>query len=348
MYILLALLGLVILPLMVMVIIGAVLSGPRYRGPVTDHFDGSKFLNPGKVKAEGGLAVLKWMFTRKPGPWAETKTENFGKHPLAHFKGGIRITFINHSSFLIQVDGVNILTDPVWSKRVSPFTWSGPKRMRPPGLRFGDLPRIHVVLLTHNHYDHLDVQTMRMVWVSHHPQIIVPLGVKRFLDKNHIGAAFEMDWWQEIQLENKLTINCVPAQHFSGRGLLDRDATLWCGYVITTTAGRIYFAGDTGYNENTFKEIARRFAPFKLSMIPIGAYKPKWFMSPIHVSPEEAVKIHLDVKSETSIGMHFGTFPLADDGGDDPKNDLNEALYNYKIAREEFLILQEGEARVFE
>jgi len=243
---------------------------------------------------------------------------------------------------------VNILTDPVWSKRVSPFTWSGPKRMRPPGLRFGDLPRIHVVLLTHNHYDHLDVQTMRMVWVSHHPQIIVPLGVKRFLDKNHIGAAFEMDWWQEIQLENKLTINCVPAQHFSGRGLLDRDATLWCGYVITTTAGRIYFAGDTGYNENTFKEIARRFAPFKLSMIPIGAYKPKWFMSPIHVSPEEAVKIHLDVKSETSIGMHFGTFPLADDGGDDPKNDLNEALYNYKIAREEFLILQEGEARVFE
>ena len=337
---------LIAIPLAVFTI-GASLSGPRYRGPVSDHFDGSRFINPGNTKAKGGMEVFKWMMSRKPGPWRESKQESFGKHPLGRFEGGIRVTFINHATFLIQVDGVNILTDPVWSKRVSPFKWLGPKRMSSPGIRFGDLPRIHLVLLTHNHYDHLDIETMRMVLGAHHPEIIVPLGLKKFLVQNYIKGSVEVDWWQETSA-NDLIIQSLPAQHFSGRGLLDRDATLWCGYAIKTSRGNIYFAGDTGYNDITFREIGARSGPFKLSMLPIGAYKPEWFMSPIHVSPEEAVRIHLDVHSQSSVAMHFGTFPLADDGEREPVIDLHEALKKFKVSKEAFIVLKPGEVRVFE
>jgi L-ascorbate metabolism protein UlaG (beta-lactamase superfamily) len=298
------------------------------------------------VKAKGGREVFKWMLNRTRRPWTEITTENYGKRPLDHFKDGIRITFVNHSTFLVQVDSLNILFDPVWSRRVSPFRWVGPKRMQLPGIKFEDLPRIHHVVLTHNHYDHLDIQTMRMVFGAHHPRITVPLGVKAFLDAEYISGATEMDWWQECALNEKVNIQAVPAQHFSGRGLLDRDTTLWCGYVISTPWGNIYFAGDTGYNEQTFKEIGSRCEPIKISILPIGAYKPGWFMSPIHTSPEESVKIHLDVRATTSIGMHFGTFPLADDGHDDPVNDLNLALERYNLSKEVFIILKEGEARV--
>lgn len=328
--------------------IGVSLSGPKYRGPVSDHFNGSTFVNYGGVKAKGGMELLKWMLNRKQGRWHEDNGQNYGKHPLSHYKGGIRITFVNHSTFLIQTEGLNILTDPVWSKRVSPFNWIGPKRMKPPGLRLEDLPKIDVVLLTHNHYDHLDLQTLWTVFVAHHPRIITPLGVKALLDQASISGSRDADWWEEIWLGNGIHVQMVPAQHFSGRGFLDRDATLWCGYVIKTSSGNVYFAGDTGYNQQLFKDIGSRCAPIKISLLPIGAYKPSWFMSPIHTSPEEAIKIHKDVKSLTSIGMHFGTFPLADDGGDDPVNDLKVAMEKYQLEAEEFVVLKQGEFRVFE
>lgn len=330
-----------------MVIMGIWFSGPRYHGPVGDHFDGKRFINPGSVKAKGMMEVFKWMLERRRGPWHEKHNENYGKHPLGHFKGGVRVTFINHATFLIQVDGVNILTDPVWSKRVSPLRWIGPKRMSPPGIRFGDLPRIHLVLLTHNHYDHLDVETMRMVFTAHHPRIIAPLGLKKFLDRHYIRGCEEIDWWQETPADD-LVIQSLPAQHFSGRGLLDRDATLWCGYAIKTNEGNIYFAGDTGYNDTTFREIGERSGPFKVSMLPIGAYRPEWFMSPIHVSPEDAVRIHIDVKSQNSIAMHFGTFPLADDGETEPIEDLLHALKRSGISEDAIIVLKPGEVRVFE
>lgn len=333
---------------LVMALVGISLSGPRYRGPVTDHFDGKRFRNPGNAKAKGGLEVLKWMLTRKAGAWRTGFTESYGQRPLGHFRDGIRITFVNHSTFLIQVDGVNILTDPVWSERASPFSWLGPKRVKSPGIRFEDLPAIHVVLITHNHYDHLDVRTMRTIFGAHHPRIVTPLGIKTFLTACYVGGATEIDWWEEIELQNRLKVQAVPAQHFSGRGFLDRDATLWCGYVLKTTAGNIYFAGDTGYNYGTFKEIAARCGPMRVSMLPIGAYKPAWFMSPIHVSPEEAITIHQDVGSERSIGMHFGTFPLADDGCDDPVNDLGYAIEKSELKPDEFIVLKEGEAMVLE
>jgi len=340
--------GLVLAVPLAMVIVGMYISGPRYRGPESDHFDGVNFINPGRVKAKGGLALVRWMLNRKRGYWREDLTENYGKHPLGHFKDGIRITFVNHSTFLIQVEGLNILTDPVWCKRVSPFSWIGPKRMRMPGIRFDDLPRIHLVILSHNHYDHLDLETMRMVFGAHHPRIIAPLGVKEFLDQHYFSGVTEVDWWEEIEAKDRVKIQAVPAQHFSGRGFLDRDKTLWCGYVFKSGLGNIYFAGDTGYNEETFKDIGTRCGPIKVSILPIGAYEPKWFMSPIHVSPEEAVKIHCELGSEISVAAHHGTFPLADDGEVDPVDDLNDALRRAQLNPESFIVLKEGDFRVFE
>ena len=333
--------------IIMLVITGVMISGPGYKGPRSDHFDGKRFFNQAGVKAKGGLEVFKWMMNRQRGVWQENSNANYGKRPLAHFNEGIRVTFVNHSTFLIQVNGLNILTDPVWSKRASPYRWIGPKRMKLPGIRFEDLPRIHIVLLTHNHYDHLDIDTIRVVFGAHHPHIITPLGVKKFLDNHHIAGAHDLDWWQEVSIDN-ITVQAVPAQHFSGRGTFDRDATLWCGYVLKTKAGNIYFAGDTGYNEITFKEIGQRCGPIRLSFLPIGAYKPSWFMSPIHVSPEESLRIHMEVKSAKSIAMHFGTFPLADDSEEDPINDLRSAMTQYQINDDSFLALKEGEVVVIE
>lgn len=347
MWIFILVIGLLVTAGFVMIVVGILISAPRYRGPVSDHFDGSKFINPGGAKAKGPREVLKWMMNRKQGPWHEVTGERFGKHPLAHFKGGIRVTFVNHSTFLIQVDGLNILTDPVWSRRVSPFTWIGPKRMAPPGIRFGDLPKIDVVLLTHNHYDHLDIATMRMVFGAHHPAIVVPLGVKKFLDQHYVSGAVELDWWQRVDLKD-IGFQAVPSQHFSGRGLLDRDATLWCGFVINAREGNVYFAGDTAYNKAMFEKIASTSGPFKISMLPIGAYKPEWFMSPVHISPEDAVRMHLDIGSSVSIAMHHGTFPLADEGSKEPAEDLQLAMQKYGLAEDQFIILDAGDVKVFE
>ncbi|HEY8935387.1 MAG TPA: MBL fold metallo-hydrolase [Cyclobacteriaceae bacterium] len=333
--------------LLIVNITGFVFSGPAYRGPVTDHFNGRRFINPTGIKARGPRDVFKWMYTRKRGAWVENKTINFGEKPFAKVDDGVRITFINHSTFLIQVDGLNILTDPVWSERTSPFSFMGPKRMRQPGIAFDDLPKIDVVLLSHNHYDHLDLPTVKKIADRHKPKIITPLGVKAFLEKNNIPGEVDLDWWSEYDLTNTIKIQATPAQHFSGRGTYDRDATLWCGYVIKRSDGNIYFAGDTGYNIKTFNEIGERCHPIKIALIPIGAYKPQWFMSPIHCSPEEAVQIHKEIKSELSIATHFGTFPLADDSENDPKDALTEALKNNSIEASSFIILPEGEGRTF-
>lgn len=326
--------------------LGIFLSGPKYKGSVSDHFDGRQFINPTGIKAKRLSDVLQWMIKRKQGSWNERKNIPYGDKPLAS-SDGLRITYINHSTFLIQVDGINFLTDPVWSERTSPFTFAGPKRMRPPGIRFEDLPKIDVVLLSHNHYDHLDLVTMKKIFKIHHPKVITPLGVKTFLELNNIAGHGDMDWWDEIILTDSVTIQSVPAQHFSGRGMRDRDATLWCGYVIKRKNRNIYFAGDTGYNVKTFKEIGERCAPIQVALLPIGAYKPQWFMSPIHCSPEEAVKIHIEVKATISIADHYGTFPLADDGEEDAKEELLKALDKYSLSNDVFILLKEGDPKNF-
>lgn len=344
----------VIFPLLILLffavtisLLGYFLSAPRYKGPASDHFDGKKFFTPGGRPAQGLGGVLQWMARRKRGPWPEQPKISTGEIPSPRNDKGIHITFINHSTFLIQVDGMNILTDPVWSERTSPFQWAGPRRTRPPGIRLEDLPDIDVVLLSHNHYDHLDFDSMKLLFQKHEPRIITPLGIKAYLDKHGMHKATDLDWWDETRINNLLTVQCVPAQHFSGRGMHDRDATLWCGYVIKRAGGNIYFVGDTGYHPSMFKEIGKRCAPIQLSLVPIGAYKPEWFMSPIHCSPAEAVMIHLEAGSRQSIATHFGTFPLADDGLHEPVSALRTALEQSKVPPEQFIVMKEGEARNF-
>lgn len=321
--------------------VGYYLSEPGHKGPRTDNFNGKRFINPGRVKSKGFLDVIRWMSQRRQGEWRTQMHLPPGEKPVDKVESGLRITFVNHSTFLIQVDGLNILTDPVWSERTSPFTFAGPKRMRPPGIRLADLPDIHVVLLSHNHYDHLDIFTVRHLVKKYNPKFILPLGVGGFFRKQGLGNYEELDWWQVASINDSLQVESVPAQHFSGRGTFDRDATLWCGFVLKRRGGNLYYAGDTGYNDSTFKEIGERSQP-QTAIIPIGAYQPQWFMRPIHCSPEEAVKIHLDLKASKSIATHFGTFPLADDGFADPVADLQRALEKLAVDSERFVVLKEG------
>lgn len=331
-------------------IVDLIIKAPPYKGTNKDHFDGKKFHNLSKVKGRGLLDILKWSLNKDPGPWEKlTKRDaKFGQPPKPLVKDGeIVVTFVNHTTFLIQVNGLNILTDPIWSERASPFQWIGPKRMRPPGIRFEDLPQIDVVLISHNHYDHLDVHTAKKLKERFDPLFIAPLGVSVYLQEHGITDTAELDWWEKQKISETINTSAVPAQHFSGRGLSDRDKTLWCGYVIETPAGTIYFAGDTGY-DGFFKKIGARFAPIDIALIPIGAYRPRWFMKPIHVDPEQAVLIHKDLNAKTSIGMHFGTFPLADEGMHEPIRDLAKARKKQKLADEEFIVMDEGQQKIFQ
>ena len=328
-------------------ILGAVLSGPRYSGPLSDHFNGLRFVNTDGARAKGPLEVFKWLITRKRSPWKNDQNIPFGPKPDMHVHEGVKITIINHSTFLIQLNGLNILTDPIWSERASPFSFIGPKRMRRPGIDLKDLPPIDVILLSHNHYDHLDLPTLKKILTTHQPKIFTPLGVKIFLEKKGIVVAQDMDWWDEHELSKQLKIICIPAQHFSGRGTSDRDGTLWCGYLIMRPEGNIYFAGDTGYSNRIFKDVGDRFAPIRVSLLPVGAYKPEWFMSPIHCSPEDAVQLHLDLKSQISIAAHYGTFPLADEEQYEPLRDLKTACVKKQVPSDDFIALHEGEGKLF-
>ncbi len=335
----------IILGVLVLIFVGVGLwaSAPGYLGPKSDHFDGKKFLNGPGYEEKGFTQLIKWMTTRKPGEWIELLESDikFGEKPAERISDSTQvITYINHSTFLIQTDGLNILTDPVYSERVSPFTFAGPKRMRPPGIKFEDLPEIDFVLISHNHYDHLDIATIKRIQEKFNPTFITPLGVDLYLNKKEISNTISLDWWEETSASDSVEIAAVEAQHFSSRGMFDRDKTLWAGFVIKSQKGNVFFAGDTGYN-TFFKEIGERYAPIKTSLIPIGAYIPKWFMSPVHVDPVQAVQIHKDLKSEYSIGMHYGTFPLADDGQNEPINDFNKA-----VGDEQFILLGEGEKLV--
>jgi L-ascorbate metabolism protein UlaG (beta-lactamase superfamily) len=335
----------IVLVIAIINLIGFIMSAPRYQGPVSDHFNGKTFENIGDVQAKGGKDLLKWMMNREKQSWTQERKARFGPEPPKKVKNGAQITFVNHSTFLIQMNGLNILTDPIWSERTSPVSFAGPKRMRPPGIKFEELPTIDLVLISHNHYDHLDVPTIKDLIKKYDPHFITPLGVAAFIKNQGSENVRDLDWWDEYQFKQELNIACVPAQHFSGRGIFDRDATLWCGYILRSQAGDIYFAGDTGYGE-LFKSIRDKYPEIKLSLLPIGAYLPKWFMSPIHISPEEAVKAHQDVGSKVSIGMHFGTFPLADDGPEQARADLRKALNDRQIEDGSFLVLEEGESFV--
>jgi N-acyl-phosphatidylethanolamine-hydrolysing phospholipase D len=232
------------------------------------------------------------------------------------------LTWIGHSSFLIKLDGVTFLTDPMFSQRASPFSFMGPRRMVAPGVPLEKLPAIDFVLQSHDHYDHLDRSTVEYL-VQRGAQFVVPLGLAEWI-RSVGGRATELDWWQEIELDG-LRITSVPAQHFSARTLWDRQRRLWCGWTVTGPSRRFYFAGDTGYSKQ-FTEIGRRLGPFDLAALPIGAYLPSEMMHDVHVTPEEALQVAQDVRARRVVAMHFGTFDLTDEPvGEPPKRFRTEA-----------------------
>ena len=341
------------LPLFLLLCVLLSVSGcaPRYKGPVTDHFNGKTFFNPAMPERTGG-GLLKWLLHRDKGPWPEQPDAFVGARPATRIEGdSLVLTFVNHSTFLIQTAGLNILTDPVWSKRVGPTSWLGIKRKRPPGLRFDDLPPIDVVLLSHNHYDHLDLPTIKKLVKAHNPLFITPLGVS-YLPKSVAGRTTrELDWNDTLKINDKLRLTCTPAQHFSNRGIGDRDETLWCGYLLHTRFGMTYFCGDSGYGPH-FKRIGEQArqsetGPIKLALLPIGSYRPEWFMAPIHVSPAGAVRAFIDLTATQAVGIHFGTFQQGDDGLAEPADDLQNALRGENIPNHVFVVPQEGHPMVF-
>ena len=318
------------------------LAAPRYHGPITNHFNGRDFHNLEPPERKGFLDFLRWQLTSKRGHWNKWTDSQPGRVSPPRVTGkDLRVTFINHATVLIQTEGLNIVTDPIWSERASPVSWAGPKRHRSPGLRFEDLPPIDLVLIGHNHYDHLDVKTLVQLRAGHSPHFITGLGNRALLDAYEITDVTELDWWQAAKISDELSIICVPAKHFSGRGLSDGDATLWCGFVVQTSSGNVYFAGDTGMG-NHFLEIKERFGQFRLVLLPLGAYLPRWFMHPVHLSPAEAVNVHYLLQPEASVAIHFGTFALGDDGEVEPVRDLQKALDN-QVSN--FWVLEHGEGR---
>lgn len=323
-----------------------IFSGPRYSGARSRNFDGSRFHNPMPVEEPGAGKLLKWQITRKPGHWNQWTDAPRGTAPPRRVTGKrLRVTFINHSTVLIQTAGLNFLTDPVWSHRTSPVTWAGPSRVRPPGIRFKDLPPIHVVLISHNHYDHMDQLTIERLHQVHDPIFIVGLGNARLLRSWGVERVWEIDWWHYYPMgRGGVRVVSVPAQHFSGRGLCDRNSTLWSGYVITGPGGPIYFAGDTGYGPH-FQQINQVYGRIRLAILPIGASSPRWFMSRMHISPAEAVRAHQVLKARTSLAIHHGTFQLSDDAEDDPPRELTRALRAAGIPPRHFWVLGFGEGR---
>ncbi len=269
------------------------------------------------------------------------------------------VTWIGHGTALVQASGLNVLVDPIFSERASPIQIFGPKRAQPPGVAMADLPNIDVVLISHNHYDHLDRNSVAQLdekakAAGRTTLFLVPLGLKAWFNGIGIDSVIELDWWQNQSI-NGVEFHLTPVQHWSARSVNDRSVTLWGGWAVLGTDFHWYYAGDTGYSRD-FADTAKMFAArqtealggrFDLALIPIGAYEPRWFMSQQHVNPMESVRIHQDVKAKRSIGVHWGTFQLTDEPLDQPPRDLAVARQALGVKEADFGVLAIGESRQF-
>ncbi len=302
-----------------------------------DHFDGVRFFNPGHAETDRGLRdLLRWRLREKAAPWPRWVASR-QTVPDA-LVAGLRATIVGHASVLVQAGGLNVLTDPVWSERASPLSFAGPRRVSAPGIAFEALPPIDAVLLSHNHYDHMDMATLRRLHGAHGPLIVTPLGNDAILRRAIPGVRVVTgDWWERIDIGKGGEVTVVPAYHWSARTGRDRRMALWSGFVLSTTGGSAYFAGDTGYGDGRiFREVRQRIGRPDLALLPIGAYEPRWFMSPQHVDPNEAVQILEDLEAIRGVGIHWGVFRLTNEPRDQPPELLLEALARRGVAEELF------------
>jgi L-ascorbate metabolism protein UlaG (beta-lactamase superfamily) len=310
----------------------------------SNHFDGKKFHNfPQTFRKK--LQILKWLLFHKPAPWPSSINIHPQKvEPKRLELGELGVTYINHSTCLIQLDEWNILTDPIWSKRASPLSWIGPKRVCPPGVNFEDLPPIDYVCLSHNHYDHMDKATLRALYKQHSPTFITGIGNKRYLTSFGLTNIWELDWWESFALGDTHMLSFVPAQHFSARGLWDSDKALWGGFMLQGPTSSVYFAGDTGYGPH-LKQIKERLGSPNLALLPIGAFKPEEIMHAMHMSPHDAVQALIDLDASYALAIHYGTFQLTDEKYEEPIEKLNESLQAHGLSEEKFWQLKPGENR---
>jgi len=321
---------------------------PPHHGP-----DGFRNLDP-DYKQKTGEDVRRWRRERADKNLPEPDSYRFeladNDPAFLHVnRTQPTATWIGHATVLLQAGGFNVLTDPEFSDRSSPVQWAGPKRVVPPGIAIEDLPPIDLVVISHSHYDHLDagsIRALRRRPGGERTLFAVPLGLAAWFRGIGVDNVRELDWWESTSL-GTLSLTAVPAQHWSQRTLWDRNQTLWAGWVLAVPGFRAYFAGDSGYSP-LFREIGATLGPFDLALIPIGAYEPRWFMQANHVSPEEAVFVHRDVRARRSIGIHWGTFVLSDERLTDPPAQLAEAMQAHGVPPEEFLILKHGETRVLD
>jgi L-ascorbate metabolism protein UlaG (beta-lactamase superfamily) len=306
----------------------------------SDHFDGRRFVNPNGAAGQPFSAVPRMLLTPRTA-WPPAVDVPPRRPP--GLDGAVAIvTFIGHATFLIQTAAGNILTDPMYSQRAGPLNVVGPRRVRQPAVPFDDLPSISVVLLSHNHYDHCDLRTLRNLAQRFNPLVITPLGNGALVRSAGIRRVEELDWWQDATTA-ALPVTLTPAQHFSSRSPFDRNRALWGGFIVVVGALRIFFAGDTAY-AGFFHDVRQRLGPIDLALLPIGAYEPRWFMHVVHMNPAEAVQAHIDLEASESIGIHFGTFQMTTEGIDEPLRALEDARRAKSIPLSRFRTLLFGES----
>jgi len=313
--------------------------------PLSDHCDGERFFNPQGPGPRPFSDVWKWQRERARGS-ATAWPESVPPAPPVALPDSISprevaVTFLGHATFLLQFARLNVLTDPVFATRAGPLGLFGPKRVCPPPLRLGELPRIDVVLVSHNHYDHLDLPALRWLSRHRHPKVVAPLGLGRWLERQGVANTVELDWWQNTWAAEGLEITGTPAQHWSSRTPWDRCRTLWGGYWLRVDGLSVYFAGDSGWGPH-FAGIHTRLGAPSVALLPIGAYEPRWFMQPAHMNPDEAVQAHLALHARVSLAMHFGMFCLTDEGIADPPRALAAARVSHGVSPEHFRVPELG------
>jgi L-ascorbate metabolism protein UlaG (beta-lactamase superfamily) len=317
--------------------------------PASDHFDGQHFFNPEANQARGLGAILRWQLTRDRARWpARIANPPFPPPGDIVPPGQVSLTFIGHSTFLIRLNGpdgaVSILTDPIFSERCFPVQWMGPRRVRAPGLALEALPKIDAVLVSHNHYDHMDLPSLRALHRRFRPRFLTALGNARILLDAGVPGAIELDWWEGVAA-GPLQVTATPARHFAARGLRDRNQTLWAGFMLGMAEGQMLFAGDSGAGPH-WAAIRDRLGPPSIALLPIGAYLPRSVMQAVHMDPAEAVQARADLGARQAVGMHFGTFQLTDEAVDAPLLALQQARAEAGVSPYEFDVLGFGETRV--